>query len=715
MGRLAALAVVVLVGCSPVRRRADGNLVRAISFEGNGGFFSGHNDYQLRRQMQQRDTKFGLLVWPLIYTVDPKTVDDDLLVRDAYRLEVWYAHHGWFDAQVVGWELRRLRQETERRAGVLDIHGVVNPGVQSTIRSLEIEGLPDEFRAIENAVLRKAPKVGDPYDLDALESARQDLATKLLNHARPYAAVAISSTAHPSEHAVDVVLVADAGIAGKVGEVTVSGQDAVPEKAIRQSADLERGAAYELDALRDAQRKLFEVGTFSIVNVEPDLSDPTRQDVPIGIAVTESKFRTFRLGGGIEYDSAVPTAQVEARIRHMNLFRQLVRADLGVSGGIAVDPTSGSGFFGGQPTWSVDLSLEYPRLFATRGSIDLSATVEQDVYGGLWPYRRPEIDLHFVYRATPEIQFRVGPHYESYEFLGEFSDAVRGAQERLFGIDSDQAFVYQLTTLDQYVTFDFRDDPTRTRRGHMTSVSLREAFRLSTAGYSFIKASAEHRRYIPLRAADQGSAFPWTLAIGAQATGIVPYGPTTQIPLPERAFLGGATSIRGFRPNQVGPYSTLCTYVQTPSVGGLFGGDGGTTTEQLVRYNLPSGGTWSGEVSGELRYDWAYGVTFALFADGGVLRNDLNALTTNDFRGSAGVGLRYDTIVGPVRFDLSFRPLYPEDYGPQRAGTDGYLQCRVPADKIPRVFDFFSNFPGLRDDKHPPFALVFFITFGEAL
>ena len=65
---------------------------------------------------------------------------------------------------------------------------------------------------------------------------------------------------------------------------------------------------------------------------------------------------------------------------------------------------------------------------------------------------------------------------------------------------------------------------------------------------------------------------------------------------------------------------------------------------------------------------------------------------------------------GAVLGDVSIRPLYPEDFGPI-----GFPLCD-PIDKVPRVYDFFSNFAPLRStETHPPFALVFFITFGEAL
>ena len=692
-------------------------LVRDISFSGNGGSFSGHNDLQLRAQMDQDESRFGLLLWPFIYYVDPKTLERERLIRDGYRLEVWYAHHGWFDAKVLGWDVRQVRRPSEKRAGVVDIHGTVDPGPQSLIRDIRLEGVTPEIEAVVNAALRDAPsQPGAPFDKDGVERTRQTLVTTLQNSAHPYVSVGSDITAHPNELAVDLVFTIDAGIAGEIGEVVITGNEVVDDRFIDIAADLDEGSAYKLDALRDAQRRLFEMGTFSIVNVEPDLSDLTNPVVPVNVNVTESKFGTLRFGVGFDYDSYLPIIRASSRIEHVNLFHELVKADLGLRAGYAFD-VSGD-FPSGEPIWGGDLSLEYPRLFLQRASLELRGEFEQDIYSGLWTYRRPQVDLQLVYRLTDEIQLRWGPHYESYTFLGSFAEGdetdIQAAQQRLFGIDGQDDFRYQLTALDHFASIDYRDDPVNPTRGSFTSLNLRAAYALSSSGFSFFRTSAEHKRYIPLRARDKNSAYPVTLALRGRATVIVPYGETDQIPIPERAFLGGSTSIRGFRPNQVGPYNTLCTYRDVKS-GGVFWVEGDeTTTTEMVPYHLPRGGNVAPELSAEVRYDWAYGVTLATFVDAGILSRTLESLVSNvgsDFRFSGGIGARYNTIVGPVRFDISVRPLYEEDAGPA-----GYTLCNATADEIPRVNDFFSNFGAFRDpDDHPPLALVFFITFGESL
>jgi translocation and assembly module TamA len=720
---LLLLALVALAACVPARRKVEGTIVRDLSFAGNGGALSGHNDYQLRLQMVQKEARYGVLVWPLLYTVTPRPLREEVLLRDAYRLEVWYAHHGWFDARVEGFELRQVRRETERRAGVVDIRGHVEPGAQSTVRSLRVEGVA-RFAAIQNAALRTAPiREGDPFDLDTLEATRDLLLSMLRDAAHPYATVEMTIEAHPEARAVDVVYAVEEGINADFGPVSLAGSEDVPERFIEGKAAVVTGDPYKFEALRAAQRRLFEMGTFSVVSVEPDLSDPTRAEVPISIRVTESKFRTLRLGVGFDYDSYIPVLRATARIRHVNLFHELLRAELGAKVGFAFDLNTAD-FSGRIPTWGVDSTVEYPRLFHQRGSLELRGSIEQDIYGGLWAYQRPEADLHLVYRFSEDVQFRVGPHVEQYTFIGEFGPAVQEAQQRLFGIESDAAFVYQLTSLDQFATWDWRDDPLHPTRGQYYSLTLREAVPLSQYGYGFVRTAGNASWYVPVRLAARGAAYPLTWILRSGGTAIFPYTVAKTVPLPERAFLGGSNSIRGFRSNQVGPYTALCTY-QTVTRGGFLGIDAlapdgePTTEEEVTRYYLPSGANYAVNAGTEMRYDWAYGVSFAAFLDGGALLDTITpgSLTDNALRGSVGVGARYDTKVGPLRFDVSFRPLYEEDRGPLR-----YSQCD-PVDEVPRVVDLLSNFTAWRsysDDgsgerTRPPIAIVFFLTFGEAI
>ena len=130
------------------------------------------------------------------------------------------------------------------------------------------------------------------------------------------------------------------------------------------------------------------------------------------------------------------------------------------------------------------------------------------------------------------------------------------------------------------------------------------------------------------------------------------------VPLPERFFSGGGATHRGFPDNQAGPRD-------------LFTG-------------FPVGGKALLMNAMELRFP-LIGDTFGgvLYHDMGNVYRSLNKISFRTLqRGvqdfdymvhAAGIGIRYRTPVGPVRFDIGFSPNSPKFFG-FRGTRDQLLQ-----------------------------------------
>ncbi|HEY4818967.1 MAG TPA: BamA/TamA family outer membrane protein, partial [Candidatus Acidoferrum sp.] len=174
------------------------------------------------------------------------------------------------------------------------------------------------------------------------------------------------------------------------------------------------------------------------------------------------------------------------------------------------------------------------------------------------------------------------------------------------------------------------------------------------------------------------------------------------IPLPERFFAGGGTSLRGFALNQAGPRD---------SVGFPVGGQALLILNQEFRFpmRLPFIGT---ALSG------------ALFYDGGNVYSRLSRVTlrpyppkpiffpnskqcefncTNElnyFSHTVGLGFRYSTPVGPIRIDLGYqinRPQFVAPICPKgvasadcQLGQLGFQATRLPGFQI--FFNLGSTF-----------------------
>lgn len=739
-GGAAALAA-ALAGCASARREVRGDVVRNVQFEGNGDWWtrpiSGQSHYQLRSQLDVSPAPFRpfTFVAPFTWFVDLEPFDVADLERSSYKLEVWYAHHGWFDAQVEGWEVRQVRPRTSRKAGVVEVTGFVDPGPRSMVRAFEVRGL-DKVAAIHGRVVSKHGDVhpGDPFVLDYVFSTRDRLAEGLRSGAYAYADVVVDVDAFPEDGQVDVALDVTLGPVCRFGDVGVQGLGRVDEAVVRDLLGFAAGDPYDLSSLRQAQRRLFETGWFSVVTVTPDLSDPAQKRVPVVVSVTEALPRTLRVGGGVDTDGQTTAPRFTGEFENLNfsilgseLWRLGLRGEYGYAG-------TGGGER--DVVASAEANLSQPRLFGSkRFGLLGDVGVHRDLQGGQFPYRSMNAGASLSWQADDFTVLTLGPHWTQYRYL-DFDGPTAIAAGTLFGQGFENP--YSLATIDAGLVIDWRDDPAMPRDGSYGSLQLRQAVPFDEQDFFYTEINGDARSYFRVHnPRGGGRAFvPEVLALRGRGEWLIAWDGRA-LPYPEKAFLGGPTDLRGFRSDQVGPYACVCQYqpvqggggladdvsnvvrraigmqeIEAPEPGDPFTGVPGAGQEVEPVY-LARGGAFAALLSAELRYELPYDLQGVAFADAGLLGDRLSDVRIDNLRLGYGAGLRYQSPIGPLRVDVAFRPIYPEDWGPSR---DRYINCQVD-DRLPRAFDLPSSGRGARDlaGRDLPFAVNVFFGLGQSI
>lgn len=176
----------------------------------------------------------------------------------------------------------------------------------------------------------------------------------------------------------------------------------------------------------------------------------------------------------------------------------------------------------------------------------------------------------------------------------------------------------QILSASAGARLDHSDDPLDPTQGWRADVRAEPALAIGDRESQFFTLNGQVSAYQPLLS-DR------LVAAGRVRNAFVYGASIDDLPVSRRFFAGGGGSARGFAYQSVGPKD----------------GDG-----------APIGGRGLLEFSGELRWRGRGNLGYVGFVDGATVSAS-EAPRFDDLRYSAGLGVRYKTVVGPIRFDLA--------------------------------------------------------------
>ena len=169
--------------------------------------------------------------------------------------------------------------------------------------------------------------------------------------------------------------------------------------------------------------------------------------------------------------------------------------------------------------------------------------------------------------------------------------------------------------------YDSRDNPVNPRAGMLGGITLKVATAVLFSETNFNKIQLYANKYLALSK-------QIVLAVSVRSGVAKGFSHTTELPLVERFFLGGRTTVRGYAQDSLGPK----------------GAD-----------NNPTGGNAFLMGNFELRFDIWKGFGLVTFVDGGNVWQKYEQLSPGDIKYTAGLGLRYKTPVGPLSIDYGYK------------------------------------------------------------
>ena len=531
---------------------------------------------QIKGVMQTQER----FLWVLPFSKVQRKVFED----DADRILSLYADNGFIQARI---ESHEILPDPER--GKITLRTRVIEGPQFRMGSVGIRG--NELLA--EADIRKLIKLkeGEVFNRSAIRRMVRDITERYSELGRARAEIVPTTDVPTDTRVVDVVLTIREGNEVYVERINITGNTRSSEKVLRRELRVVEGELFTAQKLVRSQQRLFNLGYFDEVkaSVEPG-STPDR--VVVNIDVKERATGIFSIGAGYgSLDGLFGLLDITER----NLFGRGQEVFLRIRFG----EKSQLGLVGFTEPYLFDIPLRAGFDVYTRERAFDDFTEER--FGG---------DLRASYPLAEYLTLSGIYRLEDVTISDVAADATEDLkQEEGTKLNSVIEFALSRDTRDNIF------EPTR---------GSRHAIDVSFAGLGgdtqFYKVVGETVWFFPLPVLD----LVWAVrGLAGYARG---WG-GEEVPIFERFFLGGATTLRGQRTRSVGPKD---------SEGEVIGG----TSELLF--------------STELIIPIFPRFRFVLFFDAGNAYGFGTDFDATDLRLGAGVGLRFFSPLGPLRLDVGY-------------------------------------------------------------
>ncbi|MGE5816079.1 MAG: outer membrane protein assembly factor, partial [Acidobacteriota bacterium] len=523
--------------------------------------------------------------------------------------------------------------------GHIDVRIVIREGVQTRVGAVTIEG----NTALSSRQLLGATKVhsGGVFFEPAVAADREAVLMQYLNAGFASATVAVETPLSADRRRVDLAYHIVENQQVFVDEIIIVGNTKTSEATIREQLLLVPGKPLGYDDLIESQRRLSALGLFRRVRVSemPHGMEPRRD---ILITVEEANRTSLAYGAGVEVTPiTVPGPDGIAEQQYKIAPR-------------------GSFEIGRRSLWGKNQSVNLFTRFAFRPK-GQAVESESSQYG-INEYR-----VVGTYRSmnpfNSKIEFATNAYFEqavrsTFNFrrrglgadaLRQLSRNVRLSLRYLIGrtelldadqippelqLDIDRLFPQvRLSVVTAALYRDTRNDPLEPSRGMLLAEDGDLALKAlgSQVGFAKVFFQAFAFRTLPgPRRIVFASAARLGLARGLreQVDGVFV---EPDLPASERFFAGGSTTVRGFAPDRLG------------------------TAETITSQGFPRGGNSVLILNAELRIPVWRDIGMVGFMDAGNVFARVSDLDLTQLRFSPGLGLRYHSPIGPIRFDVGFK------------------------------------------------------------
>jgi outer membrane protein insertion porin family len=543
-----------------------------------------------------------------------------------------------------GYEEAKVETDVVDREQKVFVTFQIAEGPQTLVNNLTIQGnshIPDSALSPKGAGLRLRP--GQPFSPKALADDRSHIVAVYLGRGFLNSDFDSKVTRLPDNpHRVDVTYTITERQQVQVDQVVLLGNKKTRASLVKKIANIRPSAPLSQRALLTGESGLSDLGVFDWASVEPrrPITDQTNEDVLVKLHEAGRNEITYgfglqvaRRGGNIPSGTiALPglppitsgSANFTADEKTFVSPRGSITFTRYNLRGLA-DSASASILISRLDQRALATYSE-PHFRASSWSSLFSASIERTTENPTFAARLGEGSWQLEKPLNKDKTRRIQLRYRFRRTI--LSDLL------IPGLVLPEDQRLHLSTLSATWIRDTRDKPLDASRGFYQTLDLGITPKVLGSNANFARFLGQSSYYKP---------FGPTVWANRITLGLAKAFGSSDVPTSESFFSGGETTLRGFPINGAGPQRTVpaCSNPTDPST--------------CVNLQVPIGGRQLFILNSELRFPLGIkeGLGAAVFYDGGNVYRAINlSHFIQDYTSTIGVGLRYKTPVGPVRFDI---------------------------------------------------------------
>lgn len=556
----------------------------------------------------------GWLSW---YTKDDQ-YSKTKLSGDLETLRSFYLNQGYLEFNI---DSTQVSISPDKK----DIYITVNmtEGPKYTVSDIKLAGqmlVPEE--ELKKLIVVKP---GEVFSREKLTESSRKISDRLGNEGYAFANVNAVPELDKDKHQVAFTLFVDPGRRVYVNRVNVAGNSKTRDEVVRREVRQMEGGWYNAEKINLSRDRLNRLGFFNEVNVETPAVPGATDQVDVNISVAEKATGNILLGAGFSSSEGLV---LSGSVNQSNVF--------GTGNRLAVQINSGSI----NTVYSLSFTNPYYTLDGVSLGYDLyRRDVDATSLDGVGEYESSStglgLRLGLPISEKDSIYFGAGIEQLA---IGTTANSPIQYKNFVTKFGSGNEATVNTLRLDASIARDTRDNFLFPTKGLMQRAAIE--FGAPPGDLQYYKLSLQHQQYFPLTK-------DLTLMINGEAGYAAGIG-GKPLPFFRNFFTGGVSSVRGFESGTIGPkdLDTVTNEVVT------LGGDTKLVGNIELLFPLPGMKDNSVRLSTFLDAGGVFGEGNPLYGS--------NTFSFDDMRFSTGLGVAWNSPLGPLRFSLAY-PLNKKD------------------------------------------------------